>query len=166
MLRPIDRGMRRAVVSVTTAIAIGGLFIVPLTGSGFVSQAHRRGDAAGTVPKRDDPWEGELITVTRDPFLSQSRNPRPEIPAPRVSGRGIIGMRVVRGDPILNGNSAGLYVRGIISGVRSLALVESFGVARIVSPGDYIGGARVQAIFRDRVVLTSGLTFMLRTKAP
>jgi hypothetical protein len=57
-------------------------------------------------------------------------------------------------------------VRAIAFGATSKAVVDIGGTTKIVAPGDYVNGMRVQSILSDRVVLAGGLTLRLTRRLP
>ncbi len=156
MLRPIEQGARRALISGGLAIATCGLLVVPLAGS-------PSGYSSGVLPdrfkpaitQRDDPWKGAMVKVLRDPFLPEPTLKKPLPVSPLADNGRRIGMHVIRAS-----------VLGVAFGQKPEAVIEIEGAAKVVAPGDFIKGMRVVSIAPDRVVLSDGSVLMFFRSLP
>jgi hypothetical protein len=167
MLPPIEKQVRRAVISMSIALAASGLLVVPLAGSSsaYVSDSEPRFAVKPANVRRDDPWRARTVSVARDPFLSVAAPAGPIASGPPSASRSLIGMRVIQGQTITPA-SAAAAVRAIALGREPKAMIEIDGSTRIVAPGDFISGARVESILADRVILSGGMVLRFPRKSP
>jgi hypothetical protein len=168
MLQPVEKRLRRAVMRASLAVTVCGLLSAPLAGftSGYVPGHKHSVASKPSNVRREDPWDYRAVNIVRDPFLNEAAFFGSMTSGPTSARSGLIGMKVVQGQPISPAGLTPAVVRAIALGREPKAVIDMDGSTRIVAPGDLINGIRVESILSDRVVLRGGTSLRFSSKSP